>query len=74
MAKTNRKGYMVLLILTIVFVLAAISTVIPQTSAEEPCKFGYKAHCSFTPISTLICFALAGITCLIRKRYFTRTE
>ena len=73
MAKLKRKGYTILLILTVALVLAAISTVIPQSSADEPCKLGYKAHCSFTPISTLLCIALAGIVCKIRRRFFTQS-
>jgi hypothetical protein len=74
MANVKRKGYTILLILTVVSVLAAISTVIPQASAEEPCKLGYKAHCSYTPISTILCLVLSGVMCTIRKRFFTRTE
>ena len=73
MAKLKRKGYTILLILTVSLVLAAISTVIPQSSANEPCKLGYKAHCSFTPTSTLLCIALAGIVCKIRRRFFTQS-
>ncbi|MHC4557639.1 MAG: hypothetical protein ACYS80_10090 [Planctomycetota bacterium] len=74
MAKLKRKGYTILLILTAALVLAAISTVIPQSSADEPCKLGYNAHCSFTPISTLLCLALAGIVCKIRRRFFTQSK
>ena len=74
MAKIKRKGYTILLILTIISALAAISTVIPQDSAEESCNLGYKAHCSYTPISTLLCLALASIICMIRKRFFTQFE
>ncbi len=74
MAKLKRKGYTILLMLTVALVLATISTVVPQASAQESCKFGYKAHCSFTPISTLLCLALAGTVCVIRKRFFTQSE
>ena len=74
MAKPKRKGYTFLMILTVASVLAAISTAIPQSSADELCKLGYKAHCSFTPISTLLCLALAGIVCLIRRRFFTQSQ
>lgn len=73
MAKVKREGYMILFILTVVSVLAAILTVIPDSSADEPCKLGYKAHCSYTPISTILCIAIAGIVCLIRKRFFTKS-
>ncbi len=74
MAKLKRKGYTILLILTVALVLAAISTAIPQSSADEPCKLGYRAHCPFTPISTLLCLALAGIVCVIGRRFFPRSE
>jgi hypothetical protein len=74
MAKLKRKGYTILLILTVALVLAAISTVIPQSSAHGPCKLGYKAHCPFTPISTLLCLALAGMVCVIKRRFFTQSE
>ena len=71
--KYRKKGYGWLLILTILFTSAAISTLFPQTSASKACILGYYAHCSYTPISTIICILFAGIICLIRKRKFTTT-
>ena len=41
-------------------VLAAISTVIPA-QASKPCFFGYYAHCSWTPLSTVICLIIAAV-------------
>ena len=35
-------------------VLAGISTVIP-VDASKDCFLGYEAHCTFTPVSTIIC-------------------
>ncbi|HCL00738.1 MAG TPA: hypothetical protein DHW42_11620 [Candidatus Marinimicrobia bacterium] len=69
--KHRKKGYSYLIALTIIFILAAISTLIPQTSASKACMLGYYAHCTWTPISTIICVLLAGVTCSIRKRKFT---
>lgn len=78
--KTRKKGYKALLILTIIFTLAAISTVLPgkitdsitgATPKISEKVVGYRAHCTFTPISTAICFALSAATCVIRKRKFT---
>lgn len=66
----KKKGYVFLLILTIVSVLAAASTVIPQSSAYEECMLGYKAHCPFAPISTILCLVAGGVVCVIRKRKF----
>ena len=71
--KYRKKGYGWLLILTIIFTSAAISTLYPQASASKACMLGYYAHCTFTPFSTIICILLAGITCSIRKRKSTTT-
>lgn len=68
--KVKRKGYWWLFVLTIVFTLCTISTFIPSEEASKVCMFGYKAHCSFTPISTILCAIPAGLTCFIRKRFF----
>jgi hypothetical protein len=45
-------------IVIIIAILAGISTLIP-TSASKPCYLGYYAHCTFTPISTIICWYIA---------------
>jgi hypothetical protein len=34
--------------------IAAIMTTIPETTSSKACLIGYKAICSFTPISTII--------------------
>jgi len=39
--------------------IAAVTTVVP-VPASRPCLLGYYAHCSLTPVSTLICLAIAG--------------
>ena len=68
--KIKKKGYWVLFVLTLVFTIAAVSTIMPSDGASKFCMIGYKAHCTFTPISTLLCILPAGITCFIRKRFF----
>jgi hypothetical protein len=45
---------------SIVAGIAAVTTVVPA-SASKPCLLGYYAHCSWTPLSTLICLAIAGV-------------
>lgn len=47
------------ILIGIEFVLALV-TLIPTATASKPCLLGYKAHCTFTPISTLMLLALAG--------------
>jgi len=69
--KTRKKGYWILFIITIICTIAAISTVIPSSSASKESLLGYKSHCSFAPISTIMCLLFSAITCIIRKRLFT---
>ncbi len=59
-----KKSYWILII---VFVILGISTLIPAP-ASKPCLLGYYAHCSFTPLSTIICWVIAGICYLLGKR------
>ena len=69
--RKKKKGYWFLMVLTVLFTIAGIVTMIPVESASKECLLGYKAHCSFTPIAAIICFVLAGSVCVIRKRKFT---
>jgi len=55
-------------------IVAGIMTLIPD-EAKKPCYLGYYAHCSFTPYSTLILFAMTvvGTVLLIKLiKYFKR--
>ena len=74
MTKKKKKGYGLLLAATTIFTLLAISTLIPQPSASKVCALGYRAHCTFTPWSTLICLALAALTCTVRSEFFTNKD
>lgn len=69
--KTRKKGYGIFLLLTIFITLAALWTIVPQATAHKVCLIGYKAHCTFTPISTIVCLLLAAGVCRIRKVKFT---
>jgi hypothetical protein len=69
--RRRKRGYGVLLALTIVLALAAVATVIPQASASKVSLLGYKSHCAFAPVSTLLCVTAAAAVCVIRKRKFT---
>jgi hypothetical protein len=51
----------------IIFVVLGISTLIPA-SAGKPSLLGYYAHCSFAPISTMICWVIAGAIYWLGKR------
>jgi len=51
----------------VAFIALGISTLIPAP-ASKLSLLGYYAHCSFTPVSTLICFVVAGIIYWLGKR------
>ena len=51
----------------IIFVILGITTLIPAP-ASKPSFLGYYAHCSFTPISTVICWAIAGVIYWLGRR------
>jgi len=47
-------------LLVAIFALLGVWTVVPA-QASKPCLLGYYAHCTFTPISTIICWIVAGV-------------
>jgi hypothetical protein len=51
----------------VIFAILGISTLIPAP-ASKPSLLGYYAHCSFAPISTIICWIIAGIIYWLGKR------
>ncbi len=69
--KTRKKGYKALLALTMLFTLAAIITLFPNSGASKVNLMGYHSICSAAPMSTLILVIGAGATCFFRKKYFT---
>ena len=69
--KKRKRHYWVFLVTTVLFTLAAASTLIPSPAAGRACFFGYYAHCSFTPISTVLCLLGSAVSCIVRRRVFT---
>jgi len=59
--------YWILRILLFLFLLAgavssavfAVITAVPDASASKTCRLGYRAHCAFTPYSTIILIGIA---------------
>ncbi len=45
----------------IILSIATVKTALPNADASKPCLLGYKAACSFTPISTIILAAVAVV-------------
>jgi len=51
----------------VVAAVLRVSTLIPAP-ASKPCLLGYYAHCPFTPVSTVICWAAAGAVYRLGKK------
>ena len=51
-----------------IWVISAVKTVIPNSNASKACLLGYKAACSFTPLSTTFCIIGAVATFVVAKR------
>ena len=62
---------LLLIAISIASAVSAIWTLMPDSSASKESMLGYKSHCSFTPISTIILIFMAVIFAyiLIRTKY-----
>ncbi len=56
------------IVVIIILIIAAIKTAIPNADASKPCLLGYKAACSFTPISTVTLIIAAVVVFLVANR------
>jgi hypothetical protein len=65
----KQPGYGILLGLTIISALLAVTTLIPA-GTNPPSVLGYRSLCVWAPWSTLILAALAGTSCKLRSRFF----
>jgi hypothetical protein len=58
----------VAIVVIVILSIAAVKTVIPNEKASKPCLLGYRAACSFTPISTaILAIAALGVFVLARN-------
>jgi hypothetical protein len=64
----NNKKSPTHLIFTGVYLVLMIVTLLPSASASKASTLGYKALCSFSPISTIGLILLAGMHILLHKR------
>ena len=71
MKRKKKPGYYTLLALTILLALGAVLTIMPISYAYRECMLGYKAHCTLTPISTILCAISAVIAFVVGQRWFT---
>jgi hypothetical protein len=74
MKRKKKPGYYTLLALAILMVLGAVLTIMPISYAYKECMLGYKAHCTLTPISTILCIIMAAIIYVVMNRSFTEAS
>ena len=74
MKRKKKPGYYTLLALTILSVLGAVLTMMPISYAYKECMLGYRAHCTLTPISTILCILFAVIAYVVGQRLFTEAS
>jgi hypothetical protein len=55
----------------VILIIAAVKTALPEAKASKPCMLGYKALCSFTPISTIILIAAAIAVFFLTRQMLT---
>jgi hypothetical protein len=65
-------AYLPLLLLSGLFALGVVATLLPFELAPWPNILGFKSLCSFAPASTLACALLAAATCMVRARFVKR--
>jgi len=59
----------VFVFIIVVLAIAAIKTIIPDSNTSKACLLGYKAACSFTPLSTAVLVLIAISVFAAAKRF-----
>ena len=72
MERNESAAYYGLLGLSLAFSILAVVTLLPSPGASKPNVLGYRSVCSFAPAATALCGLLAGATCTVRNRRFSR--
>ena len=62
------------IVFTVVYTVLAIAAALPTGTASKNCLLGYNALCSFTPVSTVILLALAGLHIYLHRRELAKTR
>ncbi len=73
MKKKRKPGYYTLLALAILMLLGAVLTIMPVSYSYKECMLGYKAHCTLTPVSTILCIIAAVAISVVMNGSFTET-
>ena len=69
---TNKQVPVHIIFTSIYFVLAVV-TLIPMQTASKASLLGYKALCSFSPISAVILLALGGLHIFLHQRNLAKS-
>ncbi len=65
-------AYGALIALSFIATIGGMLTLAPNAAASYPNVLGYRSLCTFAPAATLFCFAIAGISCVLRASLIKR--
>ena len=74
MKRRKKPGYYTLLALAVLLAGGAVLTIMPVSYAYKDCMLGYRAHCTLTPVSTILCIVAAVITYKMAQSSFTEAS
>ena len=69
----NNKKKPIHQIFTSIYFILAVAVFIPMDTASKASLLGYKALCSFTPISAIILLALGGLHIFLHQRNMAKS-
>lgn len=66
----RKTGHLTLLIIAMLFLIAAAMTLVPNGDAYKANLMGGFTICPFTPVSTGIALLIAALCMIVRRKYF----
>ena len=74
MGTTSKGNNLVHWVFVAAYAVSAVLTLLPWERASKACMLGYRALCSFTPISTVICIGMIVLHVVLARMGANRTE
>lgn len=68
MSESNKKSGGIFLWLAILSFLSGLVTFLPYKNIDDECMLGYKALCAYTPVSSIVLFALGAFFLFLKSK------
>jgi hypothetical protein len=66
----RKTGHLTLLIIAVLFLIAAALTLVPNADAYKANLIGGYTICPFTPVSTGVALLIAALCMVVRRKFF----